>query len=78
MEVLPMKPYKLNPIASILILAIGFALSFSSVAHAQDVKPIDDGPIHEAFLAPESGDIILTAVPMPPPRPITERVPAMV
>ncbi|MFQ5728916.1 MAG: hypothetical protein ACE5GN_00960 [Waddliaceae bacterium] len=72
-----MKLLKLNPVASFLILAIGFVLSFSSGAYAQNVRPVEDGPIHEAFFAPEGGDIILNAVLLAPPRPITERIPAM-
>ena len=56
-------------IASLLFLFFG-------VAHLQaDVQIIKGGPIHEAFVTQEFGEIILDAVPQRPPEPITEHAP---
>ncbi|MDB2614278.1 hypothetical protein N9Y92_03885 [Chlamydiales bacterium] len=52
-----------------LFLLAGLPLS------AKAGKPIEHGPIHEAFVEKLSGDIILEALPTQPPRNIIERVP---
>ncbi|NGX42672.1 MAG: hypothetical protein K940chlam7_00956 [Chlamydiae bacterium] len=72
-----MKSCKYLSAASLFFATLAFLFSSHSGANAQNIQICEEGPIHEAFIAPESGSIILDAVALEPPRPITERIPTM-
>jgi len=57
--------------------AVTFIFLFFSFIHieANNIQVLEDGPVHEAFVTQEFGEIILQAVPDKPPPPITEEMP---
>ncbi len=57
-----------------LILALLVLLSAGFV-DAQTIQTYESGPIHEAFVTPSSGRLLLDAVAEQPPQDITERIP---
>ncbi|MCH9626310.1 MAG: hypothetical protein S4CHLAM123_15060 [Chlamydiales bacterium] len=57
------------------IVCLLFACCLFVNMYADSVESIKEGPIHEAFLVQEFGDLILEAVPNQPPKPITELKP---
>ncbi len=51
-------------------------LLYTQVAHAVDaVEYMKKGPVHEAFVTQEYGDLILQAVPQQPPKDLNEQIP---
>ena len=40
-----------------------------------EIRQVDGGPIHEAFVAPITGPVVLDAISQEPPAPITEHIP---
>lgn len=54
-----------------------FSLLFLfGLAQANNIQTVKEGPVHEAFMTQEFGDMILQAVPYQPPNEITEIVPS--
>ena len=58
-----------------LVPLITLFFGFQRPAEAQ-VRPIEDGPIHEAFVPAATGVVALEAIAKEPPPAITERIPA--
>lgn len=56
-------------IPTLLLLTKGFGVN------GNGVQPFQEGPVHEAFITREFGQIILESVPMPPPQEINEQIP---
>lgn len=56
-------------------LCIALLLGTTLFAEELNVQPIKGGPVHEAYLAQEYGEALLTAVPSTPPTPIAEPIP---
>ena len=50
-------------------------LSNTTTLAAQQAVPYDKGPVHEAFIAPITGSVVLQAIAAEPPARITEHVP---
>lgn len=53
----------------ILLVTVGAPL------FGQGILPVEEGPIHEAFVSRDTENFELDTIPMPPPAPINERIP---
>lgn len=56
-------------------ILLSIALFVTAYGHAQSFQPVEEGPIHEAFVQRITGSIALDAVPNAPPTPVQERIP---
>src|SRR5690242_17891776 len=62
-----------------LLKCLIFFVSVLSASFAwPQFKPIENGPIHEAFATKTSGSVLLNSTQMQPPHPITEDAPPQV
>ncbi len=57
-----------------LLILSAFCLG-ASPGWSTEIRQVEGGPIHEAFIAPITGAVALDAVPNEPPQPITEHIP---
>ena len=62
--------------ALIAAAALLISLFYGAPVEAQGVESVDYGPVHEAYLTPIRGAIILDAISKTPPQPLNERKPA--
>jgi hypothetical protein len=66
------KPISYTLAVSFALLALGMVYG---QAFAAEVRPIEVGLIHEAYVEPITGSVVLNAIPNQPPPPVSERQP---